>query len=261
MDSTLDNSEEMFASLEEQLSNLAHEMKVSRSGAPTSIRTFSPHPTIQKLADWRCLAFVGSLLAASIGVAAWWWSSSAHTETIARSDPAPLTQDARTAVALPSDLAQQLQPIVQDVAVLRQAVVQLETRQAQLLRDNENVASQLKMSQAEIARNNVIVEQIKATQTQAERENETITERLNESQRQLALVVAATSKPKAGPEQSETSPEESKDSPDEPKAMPEIPVPRPRRPTNVAQTHKPMQTAARPQASKPQPSVWPWSPR
>ena len=252
MHSTLDNrlSEGMFESLEEQLSNLAREMGESPSSPPTGTRTFSPLPTIQKLADWRYLAFVGSLLAVSIGVAAWWWSSSAHTETIARSDPAPLTQDARTAVALPSDLAQQLQPIVQDVALLRQAVAQLETRQAQLLRDNENVASQLKMSQAEIARNNIIVEQIKATQTQAERESEAVTERLNESQKQLARVIAASSEPKA-------SPEEPKASLEEPKAMPEIPMPRPRRPTNVTQAHKP----ARPQANKPQPSAWPWSVR
>ncbi|WBL77270.1 hypothetical protein I3J27_30255 [Bradyrhizobium xenonodulans] len=255
MDSTLDDklSEGRFASLEEQLSNLAREAGVSPSAPPTSMRTFSPPPTIQELADWRYLAFVGSLLAVSIGAAAWWWSSSVHTETMAPSDPAPLTQDAPTAVALASDLAQQLQPMEQDLAALRQAVAQLEMRQAQLLRENEDVASQLKASQAEIARNNIIIEQIKATQTQVERKSETVTERLNESQRELARVIATSSEPKV-------SPEEPKGSPEEPKAMPEIPVPRPR-PTNVAQTHKPVPTAERPQASKPQPLAWPWSPR
>lgn len=256
MDSTLNDklSEGMFASLEEQLSNLAREAGVNPSGPPTSVKTFSPTPTIQELADWRYLAFVGSLLAASISVAAWWWVSSVHTETVAPSDPAPLTQDAPTVVLRAPDLAQQFQPIAQDLAALRQAVAQLDMRQGQLVRDNENVASQLKASQAEIARNNIIVEQIKATQTQLERESETVTERLNESQRQLARVIATTSEPKV-------SPEEPKGSPEEPKVMPEIPVPRPRRPTNVAQTHKPVPAAARPQASKPQSSAWPWSPR
>ena len=122
-----------------------------------------------------------------------------------------------------------------------------------MVRDNESVASQLKASQAEIARNNIVVEQIKASQTQAERESQAVTERLNESQKQLALIIATSSEPKM-------SPEEPKGSPEEPKAVPETPVPRPR-PTNLAQTHKPVSAAARPQASKPQSPVWPWSQR
>jgi hypothetical protein len=121
-------------------------------------------------------------------------------------------------------------------------------RQGQLVRDNETVASQLKASQAEMARNNDIIDQIKATQIRVERESETVTERLNASQEQLARVIANASEPKVMPE--------------EPKVMPEIPVPRPRQPTNVAQTHKPAPTPARPQAKKPQPSsAWPWSVR
>jgi hypothetical protein len=252
MDSTLDNklAEGQFASLEEQLSNLAREAGANPSDPPTSMKTFrAPPATIYGLADWRYLAFVGSLLAASIGVAAWWWSSSVHTETMAPSDPAPLTQAAPTnvapnAVALSSDLAQQLQPMARDLAALRQAVEQLEMRQEQLVRDNENVASQLKASKAEMARNNDIIDQIKATQMQMARESETVTERLNASQEQLARVITNASEPKVSPE--------------EPKVMPEIPVPRPRRPTNVAQTHKPAPTPARPQAKKPQPSsAWP----
>ena len=268
MDSTLDDklAEGQFASLEEQLSNLAREAGVNSSDPPTTMKTFrAPPATIHGLADWRYLAFVGSLLAASIGVAAWWWSSSVHTETIAPSEPAPLTQAAPkdaaptnvapTAVALSSDLAQQLQPIARDLAALRQAVEQLEVRQEQLVRDNENVASQLKASKAEMARNNNIVDQIKATQIQMARESETVTERLNASQEQLARVIANASEPKVMPEKPSVSPEE-------PMVMPEIPVPRPRRSTNVAQTHKPAPTPARPQAKKPQPSsAWPWSVR
>jgi hypothetical protein len=268
MDSTLDDklAEGQFASFEEQLSNLAREAGVNPSAPPTSMKTFrAPPATIYGLADWRYLAFVGSLLAASIGVAAWWWTSSVHTETMAASDLAPLTQAAPkdaaptnvapNAVALSSDFAQQLQPIARDLAALRQAVEQLEMRQEQLVRDNENVASQLKASNAEMARNDNIIDQIKATQIQMARESETVTERLNASQEQLARVIANASEPKV-------TPEEPKVSPEEPKVMPEIPVPRPRPSTNVGQTHKPAPTPARPQAKKPQPSsAWPWSVR
>ncbi|MDH2403134.1 hypothetical protein QCM77_24710 [Bradyrhizobium sp. SSUT18] len=262
MDSTLDDklTEGSFASLEEQLSNLAREARVTHSDPPTSIETFSPPPpTIHELADWRYMAFVGSLLAASIGVVAWWWSSSAHTEAMAPSDPTSLAQASPTTVALSSDFAQQLQPIEHDLAALKQAVAQLEMRQGQLVRDNENVANQLKASQAEMVRNNNIIDQIKATQIRVERESETVTERLNANQEQLARVIANASEPKVIPEESQVNPEEPKASPDEPKLMPEVPVPRPRQPTNIAQTHKPAPTPALPQAKKPQPtSGWPW---
>ena len=90
MDSTLDDkfAEGQIASLEEQLSNLAREAGVSPSAPPTSMKTSrAPLATIHRLADWRHVAFVGSLLAASIGVAAWWWSSSADTAMMAPSDP------------------------------------------------------------------------------------------------------------------------------------------------------------------------------
>jgi endonuclease/exonuclease/phosphatase (EEP) superfamily protein YafD len=227
MDSTLNDKlmEGQLASLDdEQFSNLARELGVNPSDPPASIKTFrAPLATIHRLANWRYVAFVGSLLAASIGVAAWWWSSSAHTAMMEPSAPAPLTQAALEAVA------------------------PLKVRQEQLARDNENVASQLKASQEEMARNNNIIEQIKATQIQMARESETVTERLNASQEQLAHVIANASEPKVMPE--------------EPKVMPEIPVPRPRRSTNVAQT-TPQQATARPQAKKPQTSLaWPWSVR
>jgi hypothetical protein len=121
-----------------------------------------------------------------------------------------------------------------------------------LVRDNENVANQLKASQEEMARNNSIIDQIKATQIQMARESQTVTERLNASQEQLARVIANASEPKGMPEEPKVMPEE-------PKVMPEIPLPRPRQSANVAQTQKP---ALRPQAKKPQPSLaWPWSVR
>jgi len=252
MDSVLDDKlmERQVASLDDFFSN--REAGVNPAGPPASMKTTrAPLATFHRLADWRYVAFVGFLSAASIGAAAWWWSSSADTAIMAHSDPARLTQAAPkdavpTAVALSSDLAQQLQSTTRDLAALRQAVERLESRQEQLVRDNENVASHLKASQEEMARNNNIIEQIKATQIQMARESETVTERLNTSQEQLANVIANASEPKVMPE--------------EPKVMPEIPLPRPRQSANIAQTPKPASTPARPHAKKPQPSLaWPWS--
>jgi len=275
MDSTLNDKlmEGQLASLDdEQFSNLARELGVNPSDPPASIKTFrAPRATIHRLANWRYVAFVGSLLAASIGVAAWWWSSSAHTAIMAPSAPAPLTQAAPeavapkdaapTAVALSSDLTQQLQPMARDLAAMSQTVEQLKVRQEQLIRDNEDLASQLKASREEMARYNSIIDQIKANQIQTARESHTLTERLNAGQEQLARVIANASEPRPVSEPAEMIPEEPKVSPEEPKVMPEIPMPRPRRSTNVAQT-TPQQAMARPQAKKPQTSLaWPWSVR
>src|SRR5437762_1448937 len=102
MDSTLDDKlgEGQIASLEEQLANLTREVGVSPSAPPTSMKTSrAPLATIHRLADWRHVAFVGSLLAASIGVAAWCWSSSVDMAKTAPLDPAPLTQAAPEAAA------------------------------------------------------------------------------------------------------------------------------------------------------------------
>jgi TolA-binding protein len=258
MDSTLDDklAEGQIESWEGRLSNLAREAGVSPSAPPTSMKTFrTPLATIHRLAGW-LVAFVSFLLAASIGFAAWWWLSSVDTAMMALSDPAPLTQAvpeaaAPTAVALSSEVAQQLQPMARDFAALSQTVEQLKVRQEQLVRDNENLASQLKASREEMARN--IIDQIKATQIQMARESQTLTERLNASQEQLARVIANASEPNVMPEEPKVSPEE-------PKVMPKIPLPRPRQSANVAQTQKPPPTPARPQA--PQPSfAWPWSVR
>ena len=274
MNSTLDDklADGQIASLEEQLSNLAREAGVSSSARPTrtpptSMKTSrAPLAPIHRLADWRYVAFVGSLLAAFIGVAASWWSSSVDPAIMAPADPARLTHAAPdvaaskdaapTVVALHSELAQQLLPIAHDIAALSQTVEQLKVGQEQLVRDNENLASQLKASREEMARKNSIIDQIKATQIQMARESQTLTERLDASQEQLARVIANASEPKVMPE------EAPKVNPEEPKVMPEIPLPRPRQSANVAQTQKPAPTPARPQAKKTQPSLaWPWSVR
>jgi outer membrane murein-binding lipoprotein Lpp len=241
--------------IERCLSNLLSEAGVSPSPLPATMKT-SP---ASRSAGWRYMAFAGSLLAASIGVAAWWWSTSVDTAMMPPSDPAPLTQAAskdvaQTAVVTSSELAQQLQPVARDLAASKQTVEQLKVRQEQLVRDNENLASQLKASREEMARNNSIIDQIKATQIQMARESQTPTERLNASE-ERARVIANASEPKVMPEEPKVSPEE-------PKVMPQIPLPRPRQSAIVAQMQTPAPTSARPQAKKPQPSLaWPWSAR
>lgn len=262
MDSTLNDKagEGPLTSLEEQLLNFALEAEISPSGPPTSIKAFcAPLATIHRLADWRHLAFVGSVLAASIYGAAWWWSSSADTAMAPSPSPSPLTQtppkDATaTAGALPSDFALQLQSMARDLAALRQVVEPLKVRQEQLVRDNENLASQLKASQAEMARNNDAIDQIKDTQIQMAREGDAITARLNASQEQLSRIIASASEPRVEAEEPRASPEQ-------PTVSPEVPMPRPRQPTNVAKTHKSTPTPARQQANRPQPPAWPWSTR
>ena len=66
MDSTLDDklAEGQIASLEEQLSNFTREAVVSPSPL-TSKTSRAPLATIHRLADWRHVAFVGSVLAAT----------------------------------------------------------------------------------------------------------------------------------------------------------------------------------------------------
>jgi TolA-binding protein len=268
MDSTLDDrlAERQIASLEEQFSNLARETGFSPQAPSTSMKTARALlATRHRLAGWRYAAFAGSLLAACIGVAAWWWSSSADTAMVAPSAPIALTRAAAeaaapkdvapAAVAVPAGLEQQLQPMARDLAALRQTVEQLKVRHEQLVRDNENLASQFEAGRKEIARNSDIIDQLKATQIQMARESQTLTERVNASQEQLGRVTASALEPKALPETSTMIPEE-------PKVMPETPLPRPRRPSTVAQTQKPVPTPVRPQAKKPQPSsAWPWSAR
>ena len=279
MDSTMSNrlAEGQIASLEEQLSNLAREAGFSSS--PPSAKTPAPlPPTSHRLADWRHLAVAGCLLAAAIGLVAWWWPSSPDTAATAPSAPMALAQAAPQAaapkdaapvpVAASAGLEQQLQPMTRDLAALRQSLEQYKVTQEQLVRDNENLRSQLAAGREEIARNNGVIDQLRATQIQMARESQTLTERVNASQQQLARIIASAAElntlpeePKAISEVPKAMSEEPKMIPEEPKVMPGTPLPRPRQ-ANVAQTQKPAPAPARPQTKKPPPSVsWPWSPR
>ncbi|GLR86320.1 hypothetical protein GCM10007857_30310 [Bradyrhizobium iriomotense] len=281
MSVTLDDRlAEGLASLEEQLSNLEREAGVSPSARPASMKWF---PITQAMleVDWRYVALVGSLLAASIGVAGLSWSSSVDPAMKTPPDPALLTRGAPdavapAAVALRSESSQQLQPMARDLAALSQTVEQLKARQEQLIRDNDDLASQLKASRDEATSNKSIIDQINANQIQMARESATLTERLNASQEQLDRVIAKASEPKASepkasePKALEPKPSEReamseappKVSPEEPKVMPNIPLPRPRQAANVAQMQKPARTPERSQAKKPQSVLaWPWSSR
>ena len=260
MNSMLNESfaERQIASLQEELSNLAREAEVGPSAPPAGMKR-SPTTPATIRAGWRHVALVGSLLAACIGVAAWWWSSSVDTAPLTRAAPDPV---APTTVGLRSELSQQLRPMAQDLAALSQTVEQLKARQEQLILDNENLASQLKASREETARSNSIIDEIKANQIQMARESQTFTEQLNASREQLDRVIANASEPKAMPEAPPTvSPEEpQKVSHEEPRVMPDIPLPRPRQPATVGQTQRPAPAPQRSQAKKPQPTLaWPWS--
>ncbi|WP_249150220.1 hypothetical protein [Bradyrhizobium sp. JYMT SZCCT0180] len=278
-------AEGQIASLEEQLSNLAREAGFSSSAPPLSVKTPDPlPPTSHRLADWRHVAVAGCLLAAAIGLVAWWWPSSPDTAATAPPAPMALAQAAPQAaapqVAAPKDAApvavaasagleQQLQPMTRDLAALRQSLEQYKVTQEQLVRDNENLRSQLAAGREEIARNNGVIDQLRATQIQMARESQTLTDRVNASQQQLARIIASAAElntlpeePKAMSEVPKAMSEEPKMIPEEPKVMPGTPLPRPRQPGNVAQTQKPAPAPARPQAKKPPSSVsWPWSPR
>ena len=245
----------------EELSHLARKADDGPSVQPIMEATRAQPATNHRSTKQPRVAVVCSLLAASI--AAWWWWSSSHPAMTAPSDPAPLTQPPReavatkdaapSAIALVSDLTQQLQSMTRDLASLRKAVEQLKVTQEVLVHDNENVARQLKASQEEIARSNRVIDEVKAIQNQMARESQTFTDRLNENQEELARVTANASAPK------EVMPEVTNAIPEKPRVMPEIPLPRPRQSANVAQAPKPA-PVAKPQATKPQSSfAWPWS--
>jgi hypothetical protein len=251
-------NDKIIAGLDRELSSLRRELEDNPTDPPASVNRFHGAPAkAQRLTNWRHVAFFGSLVAASIGIAIWWWSPSTHSSMNAASASVPLTQPATKdgapiAPALSSDLAQQLQTMTRDLAALRQAVEQLNQRQEQFVRDNDNVTNQLKASYEQLARNNSAVDQIKETQILMARESQALTDRLNASEKQPARVNAEPT----------VTPEEPRVSAEEPKVMPEIPLPRPRQPATVAQMLRPAPTSARAQAQKPQSSLaWPWSMR
>ena len=111
-------------------------------------------------------------------------SSQAQT-TLQRA--APVTP---TAAPMAPDLAQSIQMITRELANVEQGIDQLKTGQAQMVRDNAELAEQLKATQ-EMARNNAdLAEQLKASHEQMAN----IAEQLKQSQEQIARLVASGQK-------------------------------------------------------------------
>ena len=97
---------------------------------------------------------------------------------------------APSAAPMAPDLAQSIQMITRELANLEQGIDQLKTGQAQMVRDNAELAERLKATQ-EMARNNAdLAEQLKASHEQMAN----IAEQLKQSQEQIARLVASGQK-------------------------------------------------------------------
>jgi hypothetical protein len=91
------------------------------------------------------------------------------------------------AAPMAPDLAQSIQMITRELANVEQGIDQLKTGQAQMARDNAELAEHLKATQ-EMARNNAdLAEQLKASHEQMA----TIAEQLKQSQEQITRLVAS----------------------------------------------------------------------
>ena len=99
-------------------------------------------------------------------------------------------QIAPTTAPMAPDLAQSIQMIARELANVEQGIDQLKTGQTQMVRDNTELAEQLKATQ-EMARHNVdLAEDLKAAQAQMARDNANFAEQLKASQEQMANIAA-----------------------------------------------------------------------
>ena len=105
--------------------------------------------------------------------------------------PAPIAAPVvPTAAPMVPDLAQAMQMIARELANLEQGIDQLKTGQAQMVRDNAELAEHLKATQ-EMARHNAdLAEDLKAAQAQIARDNVNFAEQLKASQEQMADIAA-----------------------------------------------------------------------
>jgi hypothetical protein len=108
-------------------------------------------------------------------------SSQAQT-TLQRAAP-----EAPTAAPMAPDLAQSIQMITRELANLEQGIDQLKTGQAQMVRDNAELAEHLKATQEMVRNNADLADQLKASHEQMA----TIAEQLKQSQEQIARLVAS----------------------------------------------------------------------
>jgi uncharacterized phage infection (PIP) family protein YhgE len=86
------------------------------------------------------------------------------------------------------DLAQQIQMMGRELANLGQGIDQLKTGQAQIFRDNAELAEHLNAAQELVRHNATLVEDLKAAQAQIARDNVNFAEQLKASQEQMARI-------------------------------------------------------------------------
>jgi hypothetical protein len=102
--------------------------------------------------------------------------------------PQRATPVAPTAAPMAPDLAQSIQMIARELANVEQGIDQLKTGQAQMVRDNAELAEHLKATQ-EMARHNAdLAEDLKTAQAQMARDNVNFAEQLSASQEQMANI-------------------------------------------------------------------------
>ena len=99
-----------------------------------------------------------------------------------------VAREAPAAAPISPDLTQQIQMIARELANVEQGIDQLKTGQAQMVRDNAELAEHLKAAQ-EMARHNAdVAEDLKAAQAQMARDNVNFAEQLRASQEQMVKI-------------------------------------------------------------------------
>jgi hypothetical protein len=99
-----------------------------------------------------------------------------------------VAQEVSAAAPTSPDLAQQIQMMGRELANLGQGIDQLKTGQAQIFRDNAELAEHLSAAQELVRHNANLVEDLKAAQTQMARDNINFAEQLKASQEQMARI-------------------------------------------------------------------------
>jgi hypothetical protein len=207
MDSTLNQQkpgrgDENLACLEEQLSKLAQ--NTARQDPLPLMNAFRPTVSGDRSwpGVWARRGFIGFLLAACVGVAAftWWQSYYDGAAKTATPQPAPLALTAPTAAAVSPELAQVLQSVAHDLAIVGQGLEQLRASREEMTRDNATLAEGFKASQEQMVRFiEKVSEQLKGIQAQMARDNANVAEQFKASQEQLARIVAQVSEQSARP--------------------------------------------------------------
>jgi chromosome segregation ATPase len=100
----------------------------------------------------------------------------------------PVAQEVSAAAPTSPDLAQQIQMMGRELANLGQGIDQLKTGQAQIFRDNAELAEHLNAAQELVRHNADLVEDLKAAQALIARDNVNFAEPLKASQEQMARI-------------------------------------------------------------------------